>query len=410
MSTRVHQMERKCEFNILADNVKVQNVIDSILEHGPQEESIHVVDLDDIVKKHDIWLQQMSRVKPFYAVKCNDTQEIVQVLAKLGTGFDCASKREMEQILAMGVKPERIIFAQPAKPIESLIYAKKHEIKLMTFDGQYELHKIKQHFPEALLVLRFRYDSGKSYGTMGKKFGCDAESEAPGLLRLAKDLGLNVIGLSFHIGSAGDDWQSFMGAFEVARKTFDSAKNIGYNFTLLDIGGGFPGANCKPIDPYAKQINKAIDTYFANDSNVTFIAEPGRYYPTSAVTTITHVQSKRLVKDKDGKEIMYYYVNDGIFGTFYSAGHEKQQVYPVALNKEGPVKESAIWGPSCDPLDLIRPSVLLPDLQFGDFILFENTGGYSIVLANSFNGFPLPRLQIYVRESTWAMLQNSPIN
>ncbi|XP_058835856.1 antizyme inhibitor 2-like isoform X2 [Topomyia yanbarensis] len=399
-------MEKQCDFSIIADQTDLRDVIGCVLEDGPTEEPIHVIDLDDVVNKHDIWLRQLPRVKPFYAIKCNDTPGIVQVLEMLGTGFDCASKGEMEKVLGIGVSPDRIIFAQPAKPIDSLIYAKKHGVNLMTFDGVHELNKMKKYFPEALLVLRFRYDSGKSFASMGDKFGCDAESEAPELLRQAKQLGLNVIGLSFHIGSGGNDWKSFEGAFGVARKSFDFAKSIGYDFTLLDIGGGFPGARGKPLDPYAKHINEAIDTYFASYSNVQFIAEPGRYYSTSAVTIVTNVQSKRLVKYKDGHELMFYYVNDGIFGSFYSAGHENQPVYPVPLKKEGRIKQSAIWGPSCDPLDLICKSIPLPELDFGDFILFENAGAYSIVIANQFNGFPLPRVEAYIRESTWHTLQN----
>ncbi|XP_053685862.1 ornithine decarboxylase 1-like [Sabethes cyaneus] len=397
------------EISILADNISLQDAIGRIVEEGPTEEPIHVLYLDDVVEKHRHWMQQLPQVKPFYAIKSNDNPALVQTLATLGTGFDCASKGEIDKVLAAGVSPDRIIFAQPAKPIAALLHAKKHGIKLMTFDGKHELDKIKSHYPEAHLVLRFRYDSDQVFAQLGKKFGCDPGSEALDLLRYAKELELNVIGLSFHIGSGTKDYCCFEAAIEVAKKIFDSAKCIGYDFTLLDIGGGFPGAKHLPIDPYAEHINRAIDKHFSQDEHVTFIAEPGRYYAASAVTIITHVLAKRMLSDEEGKELMYYYINDGIFGSFYSAGHEAQPVYPVIWKPNPSTKlQSWIWGPSCDGLDVFCKDIPLPELDIGDFILFENAGAYSIVIASQFNGFPLPRVEVYVSQSTWKALKNAP--
>lgn len=76
---------------------------------------------------------------------------------------------------------------------------------------------------------------------MGDKFGCDAEMDAPGLLRLAKELGLDVIGVSFHVGTFCLDNEAHATGIELSRKIFDYGKSIGFDFTILDIGGGFPG-------------------------------------------------------------------------------------------------------------------------------------------------------------------------
>jgi hypothetical protein len=81
------------------------------------KDAFYVVDLAELVYKHTEWSSQLPRVRPFYAVKCNDDPAIVATLARLGAGFDCASKGEMSMVLGLGVKPQDIIFAHPAKQV-----------------------------------------------------------------------------------------------------------------------------------------------------------------------------------------------------------------------------------------------------------------------------------------------------
>ena len=99
---------------------------------------------------------------------------------------------------------------------------------------------------------------------------------------------------------------------------------------------------------------------------------------------------------------MYYYLNDGIFGTFYCTAHEAQPAIPIVERKTG-AKDfpTSVWGPTCDVMDLILPDVMLPELDVGDSVVFENCGAYGQVLACRFNGFPLPKVIAYLREGTW---------
>jgi ornithine decarboxylase len=78
-------------------------------------DAFYVVDLAELAYKHAEWSSQLPRVRPYYAVKCNDDALIVKTLAALGTGFDCATKGEISMALRQGVRPEDIIFAHPAK-------------------------------------------------------------------------------------------------------------------------------------------------------------------------------------------------------------------------------------------------------------------------------------------------------
>jgi ornithine decarboxylase len=90
------------------------------------------------------------------------------------------------------------------------------------------------------LLVRFRYDAATSITNLGVKFGAELD-DVVGLLEVAKELDLNVLGASFHVGSGCSEPPVFSRAIEAARSVFDVAKNLGFNFSLLDIGGGFPG-------------------------------------------------------------------------------------------------------------------------------------------------------------------------
>ena len=201
-----------------------------------------------------------------------------------------------------------------------------------------------------------------------------------------------------------DEHEVYYEAVKIAKGLFEYAKTIGYEFSLLDIGGGFPGDNDKPIDRYAQAVNVAIDQFFPAESDIRIIAEPGRYYVSSAVTLVSFVDSKRVMKEKqpDGTEKtrMYYYLNDGIFGTFYCTALEGQQVVPIVRSKLTKQYDTTLWGPTCHVVDKIAEA-RLPELDVGDSVVFENVGAYGMVLANQFNGFPLPKVRAYLREGTW---------
>jgi ornithine decarboxylase len=136
---------------VVEPETSVTSIINDITNNGitHQEEPFYVFNIGDIVKKHQIWIEKMPRVIPYYAVKCNDNEVVLATLVALGTSFDCASKAEINKILAMGVHPERIIFANPTKPKSHIRYAAIVGVKTMTFDCDIELHKIKAICPDA---------------------------------------------------------------------------------------------------------------------------------------------------------------------------------------------------------------------------------------------------------------------
>lgn len=317
----------------------VMDLVNEIAVEG-LEEPFYTVDLGDIVYKYKLWKLNMSRIHPFYAVKCNDSPLILELLAALGTGFDCASKAEIEAVLSMGVDPSRIIYANPCKTGSFIKHAASVGVNAMTFDNEMELHKTKSLHPDAQMVLRIRVDDSSSICRLGIKFGCNVD-DASHLLQVAKQLGINVIGVSFHVGSGCLDANAYYKAIELANHVFMIGKRIGFTFTLLDIGGGFPGSRgpYASFEEIAAVVNKALDIYFPVDSGIKIIAEPGRFFVASAFTLITNIIAKREVMIPNEGELeertFMYYLSDGVYGSFNCLifDHAEVTPYPLAFQQ-----------------------------------------------------------------------------
>lgn len=301
-------------------------------------------------------------------------------------------------------------------------------VDLMTFDNENELHKIKSVHPDSKLLLRLLPDDSKSVCRLGNKFGAEL-SQVESLLSLSKNLGLNVCGVSYHVGSGCYDPSSFTDAIYLARSAFDIGEEMGMDFSILDIGGGYPGDavsdwdhadlpdnrsnESKPLmfPLIAKKIDETLEDLFPEREGVRIIAEPGRYFVHSCATLATSVIAKRnmmpseastLSGAKNGHEgTTMYYINEGVYGTFNNIIYDHANVAPwcnvlptgegeAHLHKEPRAVPSSIWGPSCDGLDCVVPELYLPDLEVGSWLYFENMGAYTSCAASSFNGFELP--------------------
>ncbi|XP_058831127.1 ornithine decarboxylase 1-like [Topomyia yanbarensis] len=393
---------------ILDGPVNVPVLINQLTNQLSTEEPFYVMDIGEIVRKHQNWIEKMPRVVPHYAVKCNDNDVVCATLAALGASFDCASKGEISKILGLGVSPDRIIFANPMKPNSHLRYADANNVKTMTFDSDTELHKIRKISPDAKLVLRIRCEAEKALCPLGKKFGCDPVEEAPRLIKIARSLDLELVGISFHVGSGCADFPIYYKAISYARDLFDYARTCGYEMNLLDVGGGFPGDKGTTIDEVAPIINSALDQFFP-DKSIRVISEPGRYYVSAAFTLVTAVQSKRVCLDFQTGSIdrMMYYLNDGVYASFNCILYDHQVPKPMLLGQNnGKVYNSTVWGPTCDALDQLIENIRMPELQIDDWVLFENMGAYTIPVASPFNGFPLPKIYCYINKDTWEMLND----
>lgn len=383
--------------------ITLPQYIQSKIDHGEDiEEPFYVVDLGQLVKLHAEWERALPRVRPFYAVKCNEDPALLKTLAALGTGFDCASKAEINTMLELGVAPDCIIYANPCKQVSHLKYAARKGVTTMTFDNELELLKVKSHFPSAKLVLRIRADDPNAVCQLGIKFGCSL-SDGRELLNMARKLDLNVVGISFHVGSGCQTPSAYQDALAMCADMFHYGASIGYNFTLLDIGGGYPGekGSEKLFEKVTNAINQALSEHFNSSRypNLDIIAEPGRYFACSTHALAVNVFSKRVVNAEDSKPSYMYYVNDGIYGSFNCIMFDHYTVVPTLLQARSPARlfPTSFWGPTCDGLDKICDTHF-PELNLGDYVYFDNMGAYTVSASSSFNGFQRPKSFYYVTE------------
>eukprot|EP00584_Thalassiosira_punctigera_P004137 CAMPEP_0172527018 /NCGR_PEP_ID=MMETSP1067-20121228/1815_1 /TAXON_ID=265564 ORGANISM="Thalassiosira punctigera, Strain Tpunct2005C2" /NCGR_SAMPLE_ID=MMETSP1067 /ASSEMBLY_ACC=CAM_ASM_000444 /LENGTH=809 /DNA_ID=CAMNT_0013310675 /DNA_START=233 /DNA_END=2662 /DNA_ORIENTATION=+ len=222
----------------------------SALEPGVQhtiEDPFYVVDLGVVSAQLARWRAAFPRVVPYYAVKCNPDPAIVRTLMCLGCNFDCASRAEIELVQNISFalpgdfpRPE-IVYANPTKARGHIIDAVCRGVRMMTFDNVVEVRKCAAVSRKIQLVMRIITDDSGSQCRLSSKFGAPPQ-HWPILLAEAKRCGLEVVGVSFHVGSGCRDATRYEMALKDCKKIFEMAdRDFGYKMTVLDIGGGFPG-------------------------------------------------------------------------------------------------------------------------------------------------------------------------
>jgi len=355
-----------------------------------------VIDHEVIRRNYAAFRRHLPKVQCYYAVKANPAPEIVRTLYKAGASFDVASLPEFmtvyENIRRLPKKQQqdfiwdKIIYANPTKPKETLRALDKYK-PLVTFDNLTELEKIRKFAPHAGVVVRLAVANTGSQCELSNKFGC-APGEAVDLILAAFKMGLVVEGISFHVGSQCTNFQNFVQALNAAAAVIQEARERGgHEIKILDIGGGFPAPyneHVKPFAELARVINAEITRLF--DRNIQILAEPGRFLVATAATSVARVIGKAV---RDGKRC--YYIDDSVYHT-YSGIIFDHCYYPVKAFKRGKPEVCAVFGQTCDGLDVISQSELLPPLEVDDLVYSENIGAYSNASATWFNGFPPARV------------------
>jgi ornithine decarboxylase len=351
------------------------------------DEPFYIVDLEKVEQQFKKWIRYLPYIQPYFAVKSNPDNKIINLLAKLGCNFDCASKNELINALSIINNPDRIIFANPCKISSHLIYACENNINKMTFDCVEELEKIYNIFPEAQIILRICVDDTNSKCKFNSKFGCPL-CNIPVIFDKIKSLRMNLYGFSFHVGSGCSDAKSFYNAIKDCYYTYKISQEYGFNINIIDIGGGFPGVDKNIMfADICYNINKAVDDFFSYEKKnniIKFIAEPGRYF-----TEATHTLVINVIAKKRESDVIKYYLNDGIYGSFNCINYDHQTpvIIPL-LKKENIIKyNTTFFGPTCDSMDCIYKDIQYQELNVGDWLYISNFGSYTTAPSSSFNGF-----------------------
>jgi ornithine decarboxylase len=339
-----------------------------------------VLSLQQIAVNYSFLAEHLPGVKLHYAVKSNPDERIIQTLADLGSCFDVASDGEMLDLTAMGIEPERMIYANPVKTAGGLDVARRKGIHRFTFDSASEINKIAGAIPGGTVLLRIRVDNPKALVDLNKKFGA-APEEAMSLLRQARRVGLDVAGLCFHVGSQSTSSEAYLGALKICRELFTTAAAEGFKLRLLDIGGGFPiPAGEQEID-VAAMTDEIYQVLAADFSGVEIWAEPGRFICGTALNLIT-----RVIGIQQRNNQQWYFLDEGLYGTFSGIMFD-HWIYEMETFKTGPEITATFAGPSCDSIDVIYRDVLTVPLEMDDLILVANCGAYTSASATTFNGF-----------------------
>ncbi|MDE2383696.1 MAG: type III PLP-dependent enzyme [Alphaproteobacteria bacterium] len=326
-----------------------------------------------------------------FAVKSNPSREVIATLAEAGLkAWDVASVQEME--LVHSIQPDaRFHYHNPVKSRREIERAyREFNCRRFVVDCREELDKITaiagaDRNIEIAVRLVLPRDRGASAHDFSTKFGAP-EHIAIELLKKVAALGFIPM-LTFHPGSQSKDPQTYARHIEAAARI---AKSAGVEIGKLNVGGGFPAdyeySKAPEPDVYFRVIEVARDQHFAGRKLPQLECEPGRGL---AATSMSLLSAVKLVCT-DGDDI---FINDGVYGglmEYWQVPELKPPVRAIRGGKvlEGPVKNWKVFGPTCDPMDVLPHRLDLPaDLRDGDFIEFGTLGAYGISTLTMFNGY-----------------------
>lgn len=359
------------------DRIDIYKTIRTYLQStNHPEESIYFLDLGEIKRLYQLWQRRFPNVHPYYAIKCNPDHGFIQTLAELGANFDCASVAEIDKILSLGIGPDRIIFANPCKRKRDIVTAYERGIRKVTFDTETELEKIAAVCPQMQCILRIYAKDPAAKCQFAHKFGCPKERWQT-ILEQAYKLNMDIVGISFHVGSGASSPQAYALAIQEAAEFAEQASCYGHKIELLDIGGGFVSHDLKDIP---EAIQEAIQTYFPN---TTIIAEPGRFFAETSgylATNVIGIRKTETTRD--------YWITDSLYGSFNCIFYDHYTPEAESLIHTPEKYKTTLYGPTCDGLDKILEVEAFPELQLNDWILFRRMGAYTLAGACNFNGIP----------------------
>jgi ornithine decarboxylase len=358
-------------------------VLQELLSRHKPNDSFYVYDLNLLDQAYEKWKTTFPTITPYYAVKCNPDPEVIRRLADLGACFDCATPAEIKLVTSLGVDTSRIIYANPCKRSEDICKI------LTTFDSVGELQKIALALPHgADVILRIRADDPDARCALGNKYGAE-EEDWYDLLTMCSRLALNLVGISFHVGSMAKNASAFVNAIEKSKKAVVMAERFGYSPKIIDIGGGFSSSNIFDLGPVPSMINQALKDNFTSEFKI--IAEPGRYFAEHIATLMTPVIGVK----KSGVTI-----SESLYGSFNCIlfDHATPEFYILNENCKGELVPKTMFGSTCDGGDIIFKECLVPDnIALGHWIVWPRMGAYTSAATTHFNGIPFDnRLKIYL--------------
>ena len=330
-----------------------------------QETPFVVVHLETIKKKYQELHQCFPFAKIYYAVKANPAVEIIRLLSDLGCYFDIASIYELDRVLGEGVTPERVSFGNTIKKAKDVRAFYEKGVRLFATDSEQDLENIAREAPGSKIYVRVITEGGEtSDWPLSRKFGCHTD-KAMDLLILARDLGLQPYGVSFHVGSQQHDIGVWDGALSKVHSIFTRMKLEGISLKMINIGGGFPAryiSEVNDIPTYSEDILRFIKDDF-DDELPEIILEPGRSLVGESGVIVTEVvlTSRKAKNDLN----RWVFTDIGKFSGMIETLGEAIK-YPLYTEKKGETEEVIIAGPTCDSMDILYEEYKYESKQYSN--------------------------------------------
>ncbi|MCJ8238178.1 ornithine/lysine decarboxylase [Peteryoungia algae] len=364
-------------------------ILDFINTRRPEGPCL-VVDLDVVRDNFGAFRHALPDSAIYYAVKANPAPEILQLLASLGSNFDCASVAEIQMALDAGADASRISFGNTIKKERDIARAFALGVDLYAVDSHEEVEKIARAAPGARVFCRVLTDGDGAEWPLSRKFGCVPQM-AVDVLVYAHQLGLESFGVSFHVGSQMTKVDAWDGALADAKRVFNSLAKLGIVLKMVNMGGGFPTKYLRDIpsaEAYGLAIKESLKKHFGNNIPQTII-EPGRGMVGNA--GVIKAEVVLISKKSDNDEHRWVFLDIGKFGGLAETMDEAIR-YPIRTAHDADAMEPCVLaGPTCDSADVMYEKNMYPlpiSLSIGDEVLIEGTGAYTTTYsAVAFNGF-----------------------
>jgi len=324
-----------------------------------------------------------------YAVKANSNLGVLNVLARLGSGFDIVSGGELERVIAAGGDPRKVVFSGVGKTEAEMRRALELNIKCFNVESEPELERLNKVAGElgvkAPISLRINPDVDAqthpyiSTGLRDNKFGI-AFDRAPAVYQFAQSLeNLNVQGIDCHIGSQLTALAPFIDATDRLLALIDSLKEQGITIRHLDVGGGLGVVYRNELPPQPSEYAKALLGRLENHQDLELIFEPGRAIAANAGVLLTKVEFLKHTEHKNFA-IIDAAMNDLMRPALYQAW---QDIVPVKP-RSGEAVTYDLVGPICETGDFLGKDRSLV-LAENDLLAVRSAGAYGFVMSSNYN-------------------------
>ena len=341
-----------------------------------------IVDCARVRAQYRALRKALPRVALHYALKPLPHAAVVRVVAEEGGSMDLASTGEVQLVERLGIAPGQCIHTHPIKRERDIRNALEYGIRTFVADNPDEVRKFAPWRDRVDLLLRVSFRSPGAVCDLSRKFGCDPEDVLV-LARLAAEIGVDVRGVSFHVGSQAPDSAKHVEAIEVCAGLLAQARRekLG-TLDTLDIGGGFPIHYLQPAPDIARFCAPIRAALAKLPKRLRVIAEPGRFIVGPSAIAVATVMGRAL---REGH--WWYYLDDGLYGSYSGQLYDHAR-YPVESLRDGGERlPSVLAGPTCDSIDVIAENLMLPRLEAGDLIVGRSMGAYTWASASDFNFF-----------------------